>query len=129
MRTGSSSKLLDEGGNIINPATEETVQSILDAMGGAGKTTITEANVALTNADTEYSYALPTNTKGFLLKARKLNSQLKFCFTSGQSGTTYFTITYNDRFNSFEYNVDLDGKTLYFQSTKAGDVAEIIVFT
>ena len=132
MRTGSSSKLLDASGAIINPASEEGLTAILNAITASTsgvKTTITVANVAMANANTEYNYALPANTKGFVIKLRAQSALLKLSFTSGQSGTTYVTIPQNDRYNSFDYNVDLDSKTIYFQSPSASQIAEIFVFT
>jgi len=118
-----------------NQRVEDKLDSILaelqasSAASGQAKMTPTVVNVSMPLANTEYGYNLPNNTKGFHLKLRSQNALLKLAFTSGESGTNYLTIPQNDRFDSFEYNMDLDNKTIYFQSPKADQTAEIIVFT
>lgn len=78
-----------------------------------------------TLADTEYSQALPEGTKIFDIKIRG-HSDLKWCFTSGASGTTYSEIEAGSSFQSPPiYAVEM---TLYFQSPDAGAVVEIIAW-
>jgi len=83
----------------------------------------TIANTALTTADTEYSYAIPAGTKRIRFKLRALNALLKYCFTSGGSGSTYITVPYGD---VVEINdARIGGQTIYFQSPTATQVVEI----
>ncbi|MBW7956539.1 MAG: hypothetical protein H3C68_01485 [Deltaproteobacteria bacterium] len=81
-------------------------------------------NVDCPLAGTEYSQALPGGTKKFSIKAR--GGDLQVCFSNGQSGVTYVLLT--DGQALFEDNVNLTGKTLYFQSSQAGTDAEIIAW-
>lgn len=83
-------------------------------------------NVTLTSANTEYNQALPTGTKRFMFKCRTAYA-VKLAFTEGESGTTYFTVPANMAYR--EYDLSLSGtRTLYFQSTTAGVVVEIIAW-
>jgi len=78
-------------------------------------------NVTCASADTEYSQSLGECRK-FLIKPR--GGQLKVCFTSGQSGTTYLLL--NDGQAYAEDLIHPTALTLYFQSPTAGAIAEII---
>ena len=76
----------------------------------------------MASADTEYSYAIPAGTKRIRFKLRALNALLKYCFTSGASGTTYITVGYGD---AEEINdAKLGGQTVYFQSPTASQTLE-----
>lgn len=79
--------------------------------------------MSLTTADTEVLYAIPAGTKRIKFKLRALNALLKYCFTSGGSGTTYITIPYGD---TEEINdAKLGGQTIYFQSPSASQTVEV----
>ena len=91
----------------------------------SGSTTPTISNVTCTNANTEYSQALPANCKRFFIQLRTVKD-LKVSFTSGQSGTTYFTVPAGGQYA--EDSLLLTARTLYFQSTTAGVVAEIVAW-
>lgn len=83
----------------------------------------TIANVAMATADTEYSYEIPAGTKRIKFKLRALNALLKYCFTSGGSGTTYITVGYGDY---VEVNdAKIGGQTIYFQSPTASQTVEV----
>lgn len=82
-------------------------------------------NKTLTNADEEYSQALPVGTRKFLLKARSLGSELKFSFTNGESATNYVTVPPGSGGLWVECGAAY-GVTLYVQSPTAGEVAEIL---
>ncbi|MBI5970576.1 MAG: hypothetical protein HY884_05425 [Deltaproteobacteria bacterium] len=82
-------------------------------------------NVSCAVAGTEYSQALPANTKKFTVKAR--GGSLKVCFTSTESGTKYILLP--DGSSMSEDLVYLAAQTLYFQSPTTGAVAEIIAYT
>ena len=88
------------------------------------KPTIT--NTTMTDADTEYSYALPDGTRRFSIKLRSLNALLKLAFASGASGTTYITIQYGESLPIL--SVKGNGLTLYFQSPTASQIAEITIW-
>lgn len=77
-------------------------------------------NIQANNANTEYSYTLPSDTKKFLIQARL--GKLRLAFNSGGSNTTYITINYGCSY--IVENIKTSA-TLYFQSNKANDVVEI----
>lgn len=87
-------------------------------------TTPTLYNLTLALANTEYSQALPAGTKKFTCKAR--GGQIKLCFTSGQSGTTYILL--NDGQAYYEDNLKAN-ITIYAQSPTAGTILEIVAWT
>ena len=122
--------LLDADKNIINPATEEKQDAIIVAIGGTSDaTTVTEYNITLTSADTEYSQALPANTLAYAFKNRDYN-ELRWSFTTGKVATP--TAPYNQLkagITHWKEDVDLSSKTLYFASATAGDIVELIVFS
>jgi len=113
--------VLDAVGVRINPAREDgNLEKIVKQA-----TTPALYNVTCTLADTEYSQALPANTRKFLIKAR--GGTLKVCFTAGESGTTFIQLL-----DGQAYNEDLilaAALTLYFQSPTAGTIAEIVAWT
>ena len=80
-------------------------------------------NVTCTDADTEYSQALPSFCSYFFIKCRQESSELKFSFVSEESGTVYTTIGAGSFY--WEYGRFSGQKTLYFQSPQAGTVVEI----
>ena len=86
----------------------------------------TVANVTMTSANTEYSYTIPNQTTKLFFKLRGTAATAKLTWTESGSGTTYLTIPAGGTF--VLDNVFFVGKTLYFQSATASQVAEIIVF-
>lgn len=91
-----------------------------------GGGTPTVYNVTMTNANTEYSLQLPETCYAFEIKCRG-DYDIKLSFSSGQSGTTYFTIPAGEVY--WIINVALANKTIYFQCPTAGQVAEIITYS
>ena len=83
-------------------------------------------NKTLTDANTEYSQALPANTTRFTLQART-SVDVKLCFTALASGTTYVTIKAGSSYS--EEGLDLASTTLYMQSASAGIVVEVVAWT
>lgn len=79
-------------------------------------------NTAITNANTEYNYTFPAGTRAFSIKLEALNALLKVAFVSGESGTTYITVPYGE---SLKMEAKVGGSTIYFQSDKASQVAQI----
>lgn len=90
-------------------------------------TTPTIYNVTITLANTEYSQALPANTKKFAIKLRSNTADLKYAFVATQSGTNYRTIPAGSE--KSEDNLILAAVTLYFQSSTASQTAEIESWT
>lgn len=86
----------------------------------------TIGNVSITDADTEYSYALPDFTKKFIIKLRGLGAPFKIAFVSGDSGSTYVNVSNAGSYQ--EKNIKSKGSTLYFQSPSANQIAEIISY-
>lgn len=83
-------------------------------------------NVTTTLANTEYSQVLPSNTKEITLNARG-NAKLQITYNLGQSNSVFKTIFPGEIYK--ETGMNLIGKTIYFQSTKPGEVVEIITWT
>ena len=84
----------------------------------------TIANTSITDANTEYSYALPDGTRRFSVKLWDLGADLKICFVASDSSSTYVTLPGGRTYNELE--VKGSGNTLYFQSPTAGQVAEVL---
>lgn len=87
----------------------------------------TIANVSVLTASTEYSYALPANTRLFSVKVRG-NSKLQLAFTSGQSGTNFITVEMGNRYVQNDV-ILTSGLTLYFQTSVAAQTVEILSWT
>ena len=92
--------------------------------------TINEYAVILTVVDTEYSQALPANTKGIEFVSRG-GYPVRYAFTTGKVATptgVYFTLKSNCAYES-PATLDLSSKTIYFASDNAGDVVELIAWS
>lgn len=114
-------------GTQINPATEDTLTSILSATTSSSSgTTPVVYNSTMTLANTEYSQLLPSTTKAITIQCRGL-FDVKFTYASLASGTTYFTI--KSGMSYYEESVSLASKTLYFQCSEAAQVLEIIAYS
>lgn len=83
-------------------------------------------NLTLTSANTEYSQALPDDTREVTIKTRTMASELKLAFVENESGTKYQTIPVGASKTITEKY--LKGLTLYVQSPDAGVVVEIEVW-
>ena len=109
----------------------ETLQDVIDAVNNRipKAATPTIYNVALTNADTEYSQALPSNTKRFSVHLRDY-SEFRLAYESGKVATPtepYLTIPAGSE--HYQDGLDASGLTLFIASPAAGKVAEIEVWT
>lgn len=85
-------------------------------------------NISMPEADTEYSQGLPAGTKKFLVHTRD-GTAFRLAFVTGkvaQSIEPYFTIPVNSAYN--EDFLGLSGVTLYFASSSANLVMEILVW-
>ena len=118
-------------GTQVNPATEDTLASVKTAVEALTPTATTPAiyNVTMTLADTEYSQALPANTKKFLIHTRD-GTAFRLAFVTGKVATPtvpYFTILANDSY--YEDLIQPAILTLYFGCASAGKIIELIVWS
>jgi hypothetical protein len=93
--------------------------------------TPTPYNLTLTDADTEYSQALPANCRGFEFQART-EAAVRFAFVTGKvAGPTapYMTLKAGDYYSSPPLNQGASPSTLYLASATAGTVVEILAWT
>lgn len=79
-------------------------------------------NVSVLLANTEVSQTLTNNTKSFLIRVRGA-SNLKLAFILGDSGINYITVPAGA--NYYADGLNFSG-TLYFQTTKASQIVEIL---
>lgn len=86
----------------------------------------TIANVAMTLADTEYSYTLPAGTKSFRFKLRDPGADCKIAFVAAGSPTTYMNLPGGRSYA--EDAIKPGGAAIYFQSPTASMVAEIMTW-
>lgn len=86
-------------------------------------------NVTMTNADTEYSQALPAGTKAFEFQCRT-DFDVRFAFATGKVATpTAPYMTLKSRHVYFKDRINLTSKTLYIACATAAQVIEIICWT
>jgi len=86
-------------------------------------------NVTMTTADYEYSQALPTNCKKFLIRTRD-GTAFRLAFITGKvAGPTqpYLSVPANTTY--YEDGILSTALTLYFACSTAGKVIEIIAWT
>lgn len=80
-------------------------------------------NLILTDANTEYSYIIPTGTKKYTFQCRTDNN-LKYAYVEDQSGSVFSSIP--EGASKSEDNLNTAPElTLYLQSPTAGVVVEI----
>ncbi len=87
-------------------------------------------NVTCTVADTEYSQALPANTRSFEFQART-DVAVRYAFVTGKvagSVAPFMTLKTGDYFYSPPINQGASPSTIYVASSIAGTVVEILVF-
>lgn len=88
-------------------------------------TTVTEYNVTLTSADTQYSQALPANTRRLCFRCRS-GVAIRYAWGAGKVATP--TAPYQTLQAGADYAIDgvlLASGTLYFASGTAGAVVEM----
>ena len=118
-------------GLIATEATAGDIKTATEALAAKqAATTITEYNITLTLADTEYSQALPANTKKIEFWSRG-KYQFRHAFATGKVAglvPPYFTAFANSSYES-PGMADLTSKTIYFATDSAGDVIEMRVWS
>lgn len=85
------------------------------------------SRVTIAAANTEQSFALPANTKRFMIQNVGA-SLMKLAFANGTSGVTYFSIYPFTHYGEEKISTSAS-ITLYFQTAKAGDIIEIVTWT
>lgn len=85
-------------------------------------TTTTITNYTAVSANTEYSIALPSSTKTFVLRSRGLG-QIILAFNSGETATKFITIPGGSSYKDENFYTS---QTIYFQTTVAGDTIELL---
>ena len=96
------------------------------SVGGASNRGI--FNVTLTNADTEYSFVLPTNTRAFVMKLRNIDNKAAVLRVYEVSaGVPYLSINPGGTY-ARDGMLLLAPMTIYIQCNMAGRVAEIEYF-
>ena len=105
-------------GTQVNPATEDTLAKLMPAA-------VVKYAVAVTSADTEYSQALPANTKKFRIHLRDY-AAFRLAYVTGKvaaSTDPFETVPAGSE--KYEDGLLLASTTLYFASSVATKVAEI----
>lgn len=95
------------------------------SLAAAESTTVVEYNVTLTSANTQYSQALPANTRRLCFRCRS-GVAIRYAWAAGKVATP--TAPYQSLQAGSEYVLDgvlLAGSTLYFASGAAGAVVEM----
>ena len=110
---------------VCDEITHDKLDQVIAGVGGGVDTTTTIFNVNIISAGIEVSQALPANTKHFIIRSRNAG-QLRLAYSLGGTSTSYLTIPKGSSYEDEEYYVS---QTIYFQSTKPGDVIEIVAFT
>ena len=92
--------------------------------------TPTAYNVTLTNANTEYSQAMPANCRGFEFQART-EATVSYAFVTGKVATPtapWLTLKAGDYYASPPLNQAAAPSTLYLGSATAGTIVEILAW-
>lgn len=97
------------------------LDQIKDAISGTTDTSTTIINLTVPIAGAEVSQALPANTKRFSFRSRARGT-IKLAYSAGGTATNYITVMPGKTYEKTEFYAS---QTLYFRSTKAGDVLEI----
>lgn len=103
----------------------QKLDAVIAALGGSADTTATIYNLNIILQGTEYSQALPANTKAFLVRSRN-KGRLRLAYTTGGTNADYVTIPTGSSFKDTNFYTSV---TLYVQSTKPGDIIEIVAYS
>jgi len=115
--------LIDKYGQRFDESNRLPVDAVLN-VGSVEFPTI--SNFEMTDMNTEYSFALPANTKKFRFKARK-NSIIHWSFVENTTDTNYLTLLPGNTF--VEEGVTLPSSILYFRANKDNEILEILSWT
>ena len=99
------------------------VRTISDNSGGTS--VVTTYNITLTSADTQYSQAIPANTKELRFRCRSIED-IRFAWITGKvAGPTAPYLSLSAGLEYFSDNNNLDTATLYLASAVAGVIIEL----
>lgn len=104
-------------------------QTVFPAVHIEPATTPTIFNVAMPSANTEYSWALPANTKKFTVSLRENNEAYRLAFEAGRVAAPtapFLAVPAGGQY--FEDHVWLTGMTLFFACPVAGRTVQIIAW-
>jgi hypothetical protein len=110
---------------IINELSLPTVESLLTQIANNVLTNPQIINLSLTNSGTEYAYAFPAGTKKFTMRSRN-SGRIQFSFAVGQSNTVYMTLPIGSSYTEEKLDTNF---SIYVQSNKNNDIAEIVYWT
>lgn len=89
-------------------------------------------NVTMTNANEEYSQALPKGCKRFYMSviSGESTDNYRISYVTGKVATpTSPYLKYNCNIEYFEEELNLEEETLYFACSSAGKVMQILAWT
>jgi hypothetical protein len=87
--------------------------------------TPTIVNFPVVAANTEYLYVFPVGTRKFLLRDRAGDAKMRLAYAAGTTGTNYITLNMGCTHEVGDLNT-VTGFTIYFQSSKASRIVEIL---
>lgn len=92
---------------------------------GSSDTTVTDYNLVSLLPNTEYSQSLPSNCKGFWIKA-KIPCTIKTSFTVGGTSTTPMTVPPGNMYSEYQFFAN---STIYFQTSIGSVIVELRAFS
>jgi hypothetical protein len=110
---------------VCDEIAHDKLDAIIAGVGGSSDTTVTIYNKTIVAADSEESQVLPANTKYFLIRSRN-GGKLRLAYISGGTSANFITIPTGNSFNDGNFYTSIE---VFFQSTKPGDVIEIIAYS
>ena len=122
---GSSGSGFGNQNSVNLEALRTNTNEIINLM---GSNFTNEYNIVMTLVNTEYSLALPVDTKQFQFQCRG-NYDVRYAFTTGKVATSvspYFTLKAG--MSIHEDKLNLTGITVYFACGTAGQVVELLVW-
>ena len=99
--------------------------------GSAGASKVTVANVAMTDANAEYSYSFPANTVAWSVKLRGQGKLLLYAFSAGKlptSGDASAYMTAPQNYIQSQTGVEWSGKKIFVQADTASQVLEVVSY-
>jgi len=135
LAAGGGLKVEGVAGGVAQPVSIATAPALVAGTANIGKVdpntaTPTIYNVTCTNANAEYSQALPANCRYFEFQART-EAVLRFAFATGKVATPtepYMTLKAGDYYCSPPLSQGASPSTLYVASPTAGTVLSMIAW-
>lgn len=83
-------------------------------------------NIEALDANTEYQFMFPANTRKFLLRVRDGDSKLQLSWAEGESATNFLTVPAGCNYSE---EVNISALRLYFQTSKPNKIIELLFWT